>query len=160
MSMIQTFVQRRSASLMLLLISGGYVMLLAELLLINHMKGPQMVGVIASSAGLLFTLIALFVSGKTRNWVALLLVVLSVSGLLGTFKHNEALNAEPAAMAAPVNATVNADSLNQPIADRRQAAPDAEGPGGEQSAVPPLAPLSLAGFALMGAVATLSKREA
>ena len=156
MSMIQTFVQRRSASLMLLLISGGYVMMLAELLLINHTKGPQLVGVIASSAGLLLTLIALFVSGKARNWVALLLVVLSVSGLLGTFKHNEALNAEPAAMAA----TVNADGLNQPIAYRLQAAADVEGPGGDKSAVPPLAPLSLAGFALMGAVATLSKRTA
>lgn len=156
MSMIQTFVQRRSASLMLLLISGGYVMLLAELLLINHTHGPQMVGVIASSAGLLLTLIALFVSGKARNWVALILVALSVSGLLGTFKHNEALNAEPAAIAAAVNTT----GLNQLVAYRSQAAPDAESHSGEQSAVPPLAPLSLAGFALMGAVATLSKREA
>lgn len=155
MSTIQTFVQRRSASLMLLLISGGYVMLLAELLLINHTKGPQLVGVIASSAGLLLTLIALFVSGKARNWVALLLVVLSVSGLLGTFKHNEALNAEPTTAAV----TMTADGLNQPIAYSLQAAPDAEGSGGDKSAVPPLAPLSLAGFALMGAVATLSKRE-
>jgi hypothetical protein len=156
MSTIQTFVQRRSASLMLLLISGGYMMLLAELLITNHTQGPQLVGVIASSVGLLLTLIALFVSGKARNWVALFLLVLSVSGLLGAYQHNAALNAEPTALAA----TVNADSLTQPIADRLQAAPDAAGSGSERSAVPPLAPLSLAGFALMGAVATLSKRAA
>ena len=61
---------------------------------------------------------------------------------------------------AAMAATVNADGLTQPIAYRLQAAPDAEGPGGDKSAVPPLAPLSRAGFALMGAVATLSKREA
>lgn len=162
MNMLQNFVQRRYVPVMLLLIIGGFVMLLVELLMLDHTEGIQLVAVMATGMGLLLALAALLAPAKWRNGVAILFVLLSVTGLIGSYEHVEegAEEEEEAHLVMPT--TENNANLN--IAYPAQAAKEGEEEGEEgeeegEDVPPPLAPLSLAGFALMGAVTTLAKRE-
>lgn len=160
MNMVQSFVQRRYAALMLLLITGGFVMLLVELMMLDHTDGIQLVAVVASVAGLLLALAALMAPAKWRNTIAILFVLLSVTGLIGAYEHYEVGSGEGESEEARLVMPASASNLQivyraQEAERREQGA--AEGQG--ESAPPPLAPLSLAGFGLMGAVATLGKRD-
>jgi len=164
MNMLQNFVQRRYAPLMLLLIAGGFVMMLVELIMLDHTDGIQLVAVIATTAGLLLALAALLAPAKWRSGVAVLFVLLSVTGLVGAYEHYEEGAGEEAEAHLVMPSVENNANLN--IAYNAQEAAESEdeeageeaGEEGE-AAPPPLAPLSLAGFGLMGAVATLGKRN-
>jgi len=164
MNKIQAFVQRHFATLLLLLIAAGFVTFVAELLLMHHTEGIQLVAVVASVVGLLLALAALLAPAKWRNGIAILFLLLSVTGVIGTIEHNEGDEAEgrETRLIAPTER-----NANQNIVYRAQDAEEGEAEEGEaeeageagEAAPPPLAPLSLAGFALMGAITTLAKRD-
>lgn len=162
---LENFVRRNLVTLLLLLLLGGFGMLLGELLITNHVDGIQRVAVIASVVGAVALLAGFFARGMLRHLVVLLLLVLTLSGLLGAWEHLEEGSREasvPATLAA-------ADSAGyQPIADRTsttERAPQQEneqnegGREGGEGSPPPLAPLSLSGLALMGAVVLLAKQD-
>jgi hypothetical protein len=129
MSALEHWIQRHWAALLLWLLAGGFVMVLAELLLAAHTDGVQLVGVVASGVGLLLTLAALAVGRRARYTVAVLLLVLSVTGLLGTLQHFQA--------------RAENDDARSEQRDESKGVP------------PPLAPLSLSGLGLMAVIATL-----
>ncbi len=154
MSKLEGWVQRRLAALLLWLLAGGYIMLLAELVITSHLDGVQLVAVGASAIGLVLTLTALAVGRNGRYIIAVLLLILSVTGLLGTYQHYEARAGEGDEAAAP--AYVAGAPANQSVALRAQAEAEDEG----EAVPPPLAPLSLSGLSLMAALATLGLDKA
>lgn len=160
MSTARLFVQRRYSALMLLLIAGGFVMLLVELFLTGHTEGIQLVAVVASFVGLVLTLAALAANSHLRNLIALLFVVLSLSGVIGAYEHFEESERKEAVTGSPAVGTVDTGATFT-VAYRYDEESEEEEDAGEvgEENPPPLAPLSLVGFGLMGAVATLGKRE-
>ncbi len=168
MSGLKSFVSRHLYVVLMVLIAGSYLMLSVELLLEGHTEGTQLVGLLASVAGLVMAGVALFVGPAVRNWLAVLFLALSITGLVGTFQHNEdRLEGE----AAPPVLMAQSTAANTTIAYSRQEDDDDEaheeegyengredGEGGEDEA-PPLAPLSLSGMSLMAAVVLLGVKK-
>jgi len=166
MSKLQGFLAQRQDTILLLLLAGGFAVVLGELVLYQHWDGTQLIGFSATVVGMLAVLAGIFVKGTLRTVIGLLLVVLSISGLIGAREHLEAAKGE--AM-SPRPALVQQSTLAgaQEIAYRpgglaqEEEEEGEEGEGGEggEEVPPPLAPLSLSGLALMGAVILLAKKE-
>ena len=171
MTGLQAMVRRNLITILLVLLLGGFVMLLAELLVTNHVDGIQNVANVASLVGAVAILLGFFAKGTFRHLLVLLLLVLSLSGLLGAWEHLESREGgeaqAPAVLAVRPNGyqTISngagADverTLQQDDEEGEKAREGGEREGGE-SAPPPLAPLSLSGLALMGAVVLLAKSD-
>lgn len=169
MSNLQAAVRRRLNPILLLLLAGGYLVIVGELFIYQHWDGVQFIGFAASVIGLIAVLLGLFVKGGLRIGLAILLAVLSLSGLIGAFQHLES-SAEGGEGAIPALAATSAGAnmlvAYQPgAALERSALQEGEedesresGEGGEETP-PPLAPLSLAGLSLMGAAILLAKED-
>lgn len=167
MSKFQGFLNQHRDTILLLLLAGGFAVALGELVLYQHWEGTQLIGFSATVIGLLAVLAGIFVKGTLRTIVGLLLVVLSIAGLLGAREH---LGASSGEAMFPRPALVQQGSLSgiQEVAYRPGAlAQEGEeegeagesGEGGGETVPPPLAPLSLSGLALMGAVILLAKKD-
>ncbi len=143
MQKLQDWLQTRFYSVLMLLLVGGFLTLLAELVITDHLDGIQLVGVVASIAGTVLTLAALFVSSGARKVVAVLLLLLSVSGVMGAYQHYENRSGGEEAMRPASLARVYQPAGFQLQEDEGEEA-------GGASAPPPLAPLSLAGLMLDG----------
>lgn len=155
MSQIQAFVQKQFTNLLLLFVIGGFLMLVAELLLTGHTRGIQLVAVAASVAGVVLALAGLLTRGKMSNIVAIAFLVLALTGLLGVSEHLEEGGDEQEGVAmAQVVRTTNA--TNMPINFSEE---DEFRPGERKNAPPPLAPLSLAGLSLLGTVTLAGRKE-
>lgn len=158
MTSLRRVVQQYFYTILLLMAAGGFVMLVIELLITNHTDGIQLAGVIASAIGLILAVAALFLTSlQARNILAILFIVLSVSGLIGVLQHfnargeegETALNVAGAASYQPVSLRSEDDDENP-----------GEARGDESEAVPPpLAPLGLSGLALLGAITLLGILE-
>jgi hypothetical protein len=175
-SRIGIFIQQHFYTLLMLMLAGGFALLVAELLLTEHTDGIQLVAVAASVAGLLLTVAALVVRGRGAMVVAVLLLLLSATGVLGAYEHLESAQ-EESARHQPSEVTTQQvafradddgdddgdDDAQQENSEGNEA--DKEGAeGGEEegeAAPPPLAPLSLVGLSLIGAMAVvgLSSKE-
>ncbi len=172
MTSLQAMVRRNLINILLVLLLGGFVMLLAELLITNHVDGIQNVANVASLVGAAAILLGFFAKGTFRHLLVLLLLVLSLSGLLGAWEHLESREGgeaqAPAALALrpdgyqTISTGAGADverTLQQDDDEGEEAREGGDREGGE-GAPPPLAPLSLSGLALMGAVVLLAKSDA
>lgn len=177
MKNFRSLLRQHQYTLLMLLLAGGFAVVLGELILYQHWDGVQLVGFLATVAGLLLVLIGMFAGGRLGNAVAVLLVILSLTGVIGAYEHYESSHKEKLA-AAPARLESAATAGNQNVALRLAAAPQAapaeehseEGEAKAGSAAgenrdeaetppPPLAPLSLAGLALMGAIVVAAKPE-
>jgi hypothetical protein len=150
MKALQNFVQKNLFTLLLLLIAGGFVMLLVELILMGHTDGTQLVAVIACAAGLILASAGLFAKSKMRHLLAVLFLLLSVSGLYGTLEHTEKRQervAETTGITVTANGTDEGNALGQELVGEFQTFP------------PALSPLGLSGFSALGAVALLGKKD-
>ena len=178
MTSLQATVRRHLTPILLLLLAGGYLVILGELVMYQHWDGAQLIGFSATVLGLLAVLLGLFAKGGLRIGLAVLLVILSISGLIGVYEHYET-RAEDGLAAQPVLAQAgtgsyltiayhpNAERVIQQEGDNDEDRPAASGEAGEvgeaggeaETPPPPLAPLSLAGLSLMGAAILLAKRD-
>jgi hypothetical protein len=173
MTNLQAAMRRNLTPVLLLLLAGGYLVIVGELVLYRHWDGLQLIGFAASIVGLLAVLLGLFAKGGLRVGLAILLAVLSLSGVIGAFEHYESL-LEGGEAVQPALAQASADATllvaHQPGAvenlvlqedeegERESSERDEGGEGGEETP-PPLAPLSLAGLSLMGAAVLLAKQD-
>ena len=87
----------------------------------------------------------------------MLFVILSISGIVGTIEHNEARGegeaSAPVIMAATAGTNMELPAAQQEEGEEGEAGERGEGgEGGEGEAIPPLAPLSLAGMSIIAAV--------
>jgi len=178
---LQTMVRRNLFNLLLAFLLGGFGMLLAELLLTNHVGGTQNVAIVASSVGAIAIFLGFWAKGVLRHLLVLLLLALSLSGLLGVREHLEE-GREGSETYVPAAVTAARPAGYQRIGsgagvdvERTPQQPDEEheddmrdeeyedsmrGESEDGEAVPPpLAPLSLSGLALMGAVILLAKPD-
>jgi hypothetical protein len=100
MSKLQRFLAQRQDTILLLLLAGGFAVVLGELVLYQHWEGTQLIGFSATVVGMLAVLAGIFVKGTLRTVIGLLLVVLSISGLIGAREHlaegGEAMSPRPA----------------------------------------------------------------
>ena len=163
MSKFQGFLGQHRDTLLLLLLAGGFVVVLGELVLYQHWDSTQLIGFSATVVGLLAVLVGIFVKGTLRTVIGLLLVVLSLSGLIGAREHleegGEAMSPRPALVQQ--STLVGAQEIAyRPGALAQEGEEEGEGAeGGGETVPPPLAPLSLSGLALMGAVILLAKQD-
>jgi predicted lipid-binding transport protein (Tim44 family) len=165
---------------LLLLLAGGYLVILGELVIYQHWDGTQLIGFSATVIGLLAVLLGLFAQGGLRVGLAILLAIISISGLIGTYEHYESRAGEGEAARPPaVQAASSTARTNMMISYRQEGGESGEageageagegnaageregGEGGEggEEVPPPLAPLSLAGLSLMGAAVLLAKQD-
>lgn len=156
MQTLDRLVERHHYKVMMLLLTAGFAMLLAELLLDGHTDGVQLIAVFAAVFGLLFGFVALFAQGTLRYGLVALFLLLSVSGLVGTYEHYEARDEEAAAptWTAAVPDTQRTISLRTGVMQENEEEEGEEGES-EEGTPPPLAPLSLSGLSLMAAVVLL-----
>ena len=89
MNALRGLVRRHLFTLLLLLLAGGFAVILGELFLYQHWEGTQLVGLIVTIVGTVAVVAGLFVKGTLRSVLAILLLVLSVAGLLGVREHSE-----------------------------------------------------------------------
>ncbi len=169
MKSLEELIRRNLIVILLLMLLGGFVMLLAELLITGHVEGVQNVAVIASIVGAIGVIAGFFIKGVVRHVVVLVLLVLTLSGLMGVREHSESsgrigdsmrfIAAADLASGYQLIANVNA-TTQKPLRDEDE---DENKPNQRQaereSSPPPLAPLSLSGLALMGAVVLLAKQD-
>lgn len=147
----QTFIQRRWYTLMMLIIGVGFVTLIIELLGYQHWEGFQLIGLSAIAIGAIVSFVAIGASASLRKTLGLVFLVLALVGLIGTVLHNgKRLTGQAADMPVP-----------PPAAADGQAPAPGEGPEGGRLRMPPppLAPLSMSGFCILGAVVVLGRRE-
>ncbi|BAS29317.1 hypothetical protein [Limnochorda pilosa] len=172
---LQAAVTRRLADWVLVLVGGGFLVLFLELILTGHTEGVQLVGVVGSLAGLLLSLAGLKLSGRGPLRVAALMLLLGLTGLAGTFLHAEerldgseragrpgvlaAQSLSGAAAAEEVRAGERDGRARLGEMDAREPyEPEAaEARERRGSVPPPLAPLSLSGLALLGAVGSAAR---
>lgn len=150
MKALQDFVQKNLFTLLLLLIAGGFVMLLVELVLMGHTSGTQFVAVVACVAGLIFAIGGLFANGNIRHLLVVLFLLLSISGLYGTLEHTEKREeriAETTGVTITAIGSDEGEELGEELVGEFQTFP------------PALSPLGLSGFSALGAVALLGKKE-
>ncbi len=152
MSGLKSLVRRHLFTLLLLLLAGGFAVILGELVLYKHWEGTQLIGFTATIVGLVAVVAGLFAKATLRPILAILLLVLSFGGLLGVREHLESAAEEQGeAQHVPVG--------NQQIS-LTQEDEEGEGAKGEAETVPPpLAPLGVSGLALMGFVLLFARRD-
>ena len=156
-SSLKQMIARNYYTLMYLLIAGSFLGLVAELVWTEHWDGIQLVGLLASVAGLVLAAVALFAAPRMRQVLAVLFVILSISGIVGTIEHNEERGegeaSAPVIMAATAGTNMELPAAQQEEGEEGEAGERGEGgEGGEGEAIPPLAPLSLAGMSIIAAV--------
>lgn len=137
-----TFMRRNTTQLYLISIAVGFAFLLAELLLINHFRGTQLIAAIACVLGILLSVAGLVPRRDVRLAVTALFAVLALSGVYGFVVHlagrtertGEVAEMAPTASGAIVREALESFASNPPA----------------------LAPLALSSFALFGALTLLS----
>ena len=154
---LQTAARRHLPEWTLVAVGLGFLVVLAELLLTGHTKDEQVLGVAAALLGVGLAVAGLVTRGKPSAWVGMLMLVLSVSGLIGLASHAEN-RAEGAVGQARFERFERAeqDRLEMFGTSGRSEAGRALRPR-RREVPPPLAPLSLSGLALMGAAAAWAR---
>lgn len=139
--MLATNLNKNFTRVMLLVVAAGFAFLLVELLVMGHSNGPRLISVVAAALGAVFGLVAMSQSSGLRRIMAILFVVLSLSGIFGFMAHSngrsfrsQAVASAPATEDRTVRRALNSFG-NMP---------------------PTLAPLMLTGLSLFGAVVALS----
>ncbi len=136
---MRTRLQTQFPQLVLLLLAGAFAMTLGELVLTGHTEEKQIVGISASSLGILFSLLGVVLRGKWKGLAIAGLLFVAFGGVMGTVEHREE------ALEHQEKAAAHAGGSHE----------EKEGEHGP----PPLAPLSLAGLGVMGVLAVLAKQD-
>lgn len=138
-----TWFHARLPQIVPLMAASGFGLTFVELVLIGHHEKAQVVALGVCGFGLLLSLLGLVVQGIWRKIVVGLLILVALEGFVGTAMHrfgDPTKNAGEATMAAAQPATGNA--------------PD------HDHHAPPLAPLSITGFAVLASVAIAARKRA
>jgi hypothetical protein len=140
MDLIQNLLRERLQSLNLLMVTGGFVTIVAELLYTGHINGSQMIGFYAAVFGVLLGLHSLLDS-SARKFLATAFLLLALFGLLGAFQH---FGVRKTRQTLALVGTQNSGFISQ-------------------LGIPPLlAPLSISGLAFLGMftlLATVARKE-
>lgn len=149
------FARRYVVELVLMANAGAFAVLLAELLIIGHTDGIQLVAPVSASTGLVLSLIAIVLRGPARYATAAAFLILSGAGLIGVTRHY--LEREDGLSVSALVATARAQSGSNDDNDNSGRGSDGnDDDDDDDSEPPPLAPLALSGSAMLGALASLA----
>lgn len=141
-----SWLQVRFPEVVGVLVVGGFVMTLGELVLMGHTQKSQLIGVAMSGVGLLAAVLGTVVGHRLRKALIAVLIVVAGSGLFGVYEHyEEAQEHREKAL------------KEQALLAERGEAPDPE--KSKKHGPPPLAPLSVSGLALLGGLGLLARRD-
>ncbi len=158
MEQIAGWIRKNFPEVVLAGAAGGFLMILAELIITDHLDGIQLVAVVASVIGLVVSAAGFLLRGAASRAGAILLVLLSISGLVGAFEHYEEGQEEATATQHGLAVGQEYRYIDSDKEDEESVSGE-EGEEGE-AVPPPLAPLSLSGLALLGAMAMLARSDA
>lgn len=151
----KTWIQAHFPQLVLGLVAGGFALTLVELLWMHHTEDTQLVAVGATLAGALLSLVAVWARGGFKLLLAGSLGLVAVTGLVGTVMHFEEAMEHAS---GPGRAVAWVQSQTFAWADEDEQ--EGEAKGEEEEGLPPLAPLSVTGLAMLGALAAVVRPEA
>ena len=144
--------QERFPEVVGLMVVGGFALTLGELLLMGHTEKIQTLAVVMTAVGMLAALAGLVVAPGLRKVLAGVLIVVAASGLFGTYEHLEE--------AAEHREKAARQELELAQQGGVVAAHEGkEGKHEEKQGVPPLAPLSLSGLALLGSLGLVASKR-
>lgn len=147
---MREFLSKRFPELVNLFTLLGFLTLLAELLLTGHTEGVQVVAPLAAGVGAAASGLGLL-APALRPWGVGLLLLVGASGLLGLANHlGETLEGAQILTLQ----TVDEEGTEYPTYPQGENGLAEEG----EETPPPLAPLSLSGLGLLGALALYVKR--
>ncbi|AEV16312.1 hypothetical protein TCCBUS3UF1_12690 [Thermus sp. CCB_US3_UF1] len=154
---MREMLQKRFPDLVVLFVVLGCFATLAELLLMGHTEGIQLLAPVAASLGAMAAGLGLLLPLSEPLAVGVLLLV-SLAGLVGTAEHwAESLASRPAMVQL-----VDQEGEAYPALPQGEGATQEGGKGsgqeGGEATPPPLAPLSLSGLGFLGALALLACR--
>jgi hypothetical protein len=141
--------KERFPEMVVLFVALGFVVTLAELLLVGHTEGVQAVAPLAAGVGMVGAGLGL-VAPRARSWALALLLGVSLAELFGLVQHLEEGLEGKEGLRPGAFRLVDEEGAYYPGGYE-------EGEKGE-GAPPPLAPLSLAGLGLLGAAALWVRR--
>ena len=142
---LQTFIQRRLYVLMMLMIGVGFATLVVELIGYKHWEGFQLIGLTAILVGAIVSFLAIGANASLRRMLGLVFLVLAFIGLVGTVMHNGD------------KLTGQSDEARRPPPTAVEGSPRERG----EFRIPPptLAPLSMSGFCILGALVVLGRKD-
>ncbi len=143
--------QERFPEMVGVMVVGGFALTLGELLLMGHTEKIQTLAVVMTAVGMLATLVGL-VAPRFRKLLAGLLIVVAAGGLFGTYEHFE-----EAAEHREKAARQELERASQGLAVEAHAGEKRERK--EKQGIPPLAPLSLSGLALLGSLGLVASKR-
>ncbi len=144
---LQNVVRSRFHTIVMAMIAGGFLMLLAELLIYAHYQQLQLIGFGAVVIGLICSVVGIGANARLRRTLAVIFLVLSITGVIGLYFHNEErLGGEEGG--PPAQGEGGGEEGGE------------EGGLGEPRMEPPaLASLSVSGLCIFGAVMLLARRD-
>lgn len=162
MTNLEQMVKARFADLVLFGCALAFAGILFELIGYEHYeKGTQIVGFVATIAGLVFSLLGLVRAAALRTVTLVALAVLAVIGVYGTFEHRET-RVEDAAKFAQRQAQAGTTTPSAAPAGAEVDGP----PAGElgtprkfRSNIPVLAPMAVSGLSALAFLAVLARRR-
>lgn len=146
-------IRRYLVELVLLANTAAFGMLLAELLILEHTDGIQLVAPVSAATGLVLSLVALAVRGPARMAVAAAFVILAGSGLIGVTQHFSERDGG-ISFGLVSRAAAQSDRGDDDRSGQRD--DDDDDNEDEDDDPPPLAPLALSGSAILCALASLA----
>lgn len=164
METLQGWIQEHFPALVQAMVAGGFALTAAELLLMQHTDEAQFIGVAATGLGAVLAVGGIWARGRAKGFLAAAFAVLALSGVFGMVEHLEEHEEEREGFKWQQRATTWLSQQGTALADEE----DHEGRGDErrgergdegEHGPPPLAPLSVSGLAILGAVAVLAKKE-
>ncbi|MDW8018137.1 MAG: hypothetical protein RMI36_09965 [Thermus sp.] len=155
---MREMLQKRFPDLVVLFVVLGCFATLAELLLMGHTEGIQLLAPVAAGLGAMAAGLGLLLPLSEPLAVGVLLLV-SLAGLVGTAEHwAESLSASRPAMVQLVDEEGEAYPALPQGEGATQEGGEGSGQEGGEATPPPLAPLSLSGLGFLGALALLARR--
>jgi len=139
--MLASSLNKNSKNVLFAFTALGFAFILIELVMMGHTGGPRMISVIACALGVVLALAGMFASGA-RKIIAILFVVLALTGLFGFMAHGGAKGFRQN-MAASAQSQIGDNQALQRAVRSFSNMP------------PALAPLILTGLSLFGAAVTL-----
>lgn len=87
MNELQLVLQERFRAIVLLFVIGGFLTTAAELVLMGHVNGSQLVGVYAAVFGAFVATHGIVAAPKTRYYLSGILLLLCLMGVIGVLEH-------------------------------------------------------------------------
>lgn len=143
---------------MLLANAGAFAVLLAELIILEHADGIQLIAPSIAAAGMVLCLAVVLLRGRLALPIAVLFVVLSFGGVFGFFRHLDEREDGLSLLAVPVAEARDQAHPGGPLAINRDNDDDRDDDDDDDP--PPLAPLGLTGTAMLSALAAIAIRPA